>query len=144
MCIVRILSNVMLFLYRSCLLKIKDSWFLSPEMEIFSALLNLYEGNLLVTGGFPSQRPATRSFDAFFYLRLNKRLTKQLRCRWFETPSPLLWRHCNVFRINKYIPSPNNHIFAPKHKILFTRDRSKVTKTLCLFYPHTSMKLFLL
>ena len=31
MCVVRMLSNVMLFLYRSCLLKIKDSWFLIPD-----------------------------------------------------------------------------------------------------------------
>ena len=35
---------------------------------------------------FPSQRPVTRSFGVFFDLRLNKRLSKQLRRRWFETP----------------------------------------------------------
>ena len=34
----------------------------------------------------------------FFYLRLNKRLSKQSRSRWFETPSRSLWRHCNVVR----------------------------------------------
>ena len=34
-------------------------------MEIFSALLALYEGNPPVTGGFPSQRPVTRSFGVF-------------------------------------------------------------------------------
>ena len=45
---------------------------------------------------FPSQRPVTRSFDAFFGLRLKKRLSKQSRCQWFETPSRLLWHHCNV------------------------------------------------
>ena len=38
----------------------------------------------------------TRSFDVFFDLRLNKRLSKQSRRRWFETPSRSLWRHCNV------------------------------------------------
>ena len=32
-----------------------------------------------VTGGFPSQRPVTRSFDVFFDLRLNKQLSKQSR-----------------------------------------------------------------
>ena len=32
----------------------------------FSALLALCEGNSLVTGEFPAQRPVTRSFDAFF------------------------------------------------------------------------------
>ena len=48
-----------------------------------------------VTGEFPSQRPVTRSFDIFFDLRLNKRLSKQSLGWWFETPSPSLWRHCN-------------------------------------------------
>ena len=32
----------------------------------------------------------------FFYLRLNKRLTKQSRSRWFVTPPRSLWRHCNI------------------------------------------------
>ena len=38
-------------------------------------------------GGFPPQRPMARRFDAFFGLYLNKRLSKQSRRRWFETPS---------------------------------------------------------
>ena len=44
----------------------------------------------------PLTKPVTRSFDVFFDLRLNKRLIKQSRRRWFETPSRLLWRHRNV------------------------------------------------
>ena len=48
------------------------------------------------TGEFPSQRPVTRSFDVFFDLRLNKRLSKQSRRRWFETQLRPLWRHYNV------------------------------------------------
>ena len=35
----------------------------------------------------PSQRPVAQSFDVFCELRLNKRLSKQSRRRWFETPS---------------------------------------------------------
>ena len=65
-------------------------------METFSALLVLCTRNSLVTGEFPSQRPVTRSFDVFFDLRLNKRLSKQSRRWWFETPLRSLWRHCNV------------------------------------------------
>ena len=38
-------------------------------METISALLYLCAGNWLVTGEFPSQKPVTRSFDAFFDLR---------------------------------------------------------------------------
>ena len=36
--------------------------------------------------------PVTQSFDVFLDLRLNKQLCKHSRCRWFETPSCLLWR----------------------------------------------------
>ena len=43
----------------------------------------------------PAQRPVTRSFDVFFDLRLNKRLSKQSWRCWFETLSRPLWRHCN-------------------------------------------------
>ena len=41
------------------------------------------------------KRPVTRRFDAFFDLRLNKRLSKKSRCRWFVTSSRSLWCHCN-------------------------------------------------
>ena len=44
-------------------------------------------------------RPVTWSFDVFFELRLNKRLSKQSRRQWFETLSHSLGRHCNVFKI---------------------------------------------
>ena len=38
-------------------------------METFSALLAFCVGNSPVNGEFPAQRPVTRSFDIFFYLR---------------------------------------------------------------------------
>ena len=65
------------------------SWW-RHQMEIFSA------GNSPVTGEFPSQRAATRSFDVFFDLSLNERLNKQSWGWWFDTPTRPLWRHCNV------------------------------------------------
>ena len=64
--------------------------------ETFSALLAICAGNSPVAGEFPSQRTVTRSFDVFFDLRLNKRLSKQSWGWWFETPSCPSWRHCNV------------------------------------------------
>ena len=42
-----------------------------------------------------TQRPVTRGFDDFFDLLLHKRLSKQSRGWWFETPSRLYWSHCN-------------------------------------------------
>ena len=50
-------------------------------------------GEFTGPGEFPTQRPVTRSFDVFFDLRLNKRLSKQPWGWWFETPSWSLWRH---------------------------------------------------
>ena len=57
-------------------------------METFSALLAICVENSPVPGEFPEQRPVTRSFDVFFDLRLNKRLSKQWGW-WFETLSCL-------------------------------------------------------
>ena len=64
-------------------------------MEAFSALLALCAGNSPFRGEFPLQRPVTRSFDLFFDLRPNKRLSKQSWGWWFEMPSRSFWRHCN-------------------------------------------------
>ena len=65
-----------------------------------SALLALCAGNSPVTGEFPSQRPVTQSFDVFFDICLNKRLSKQSWDWWFEMPSRSLWSHCNVTHDN--------------------------------------------
>ena len=65
------------------------------QMETFSVLLAVCAGNSPVTGEFPTQRPVTRSFDVFFGLHPNKRLSKQSWGWWYETPSCPLWRHCN-------------------------------------------------
>ena len=64
-------------------------------METFSALLAICAGNSPVPGEFPAQRPVTRSFDVFFDLCLNKRLSKPWWDWWFETLSLPLWRHRN-------------------------------------------------
>ena len=46
-------------------------------METVSALLAICAENSPVSGEFPTQRPVTRSFDVFFDLRLDERLSKQ-------------------------------------------------------------------
>ena len=65
------------------------------QLETFSALLAICAGNSPVTGEFHAQRPVTRSFDVFFDLSLNARMSKQSRGWWYGTPSRPLWRHCN-------------------------------------------------
>ena len=53
-------------------------------------------GNIFrVTGHLCAQRPVTQSFDVFFDLHLNKRLSKQSWGWWFETLSRPVWLHCN-------------------------------------------------
>ena len=68
-------------------------WF--HQIETYSALLELCAGNSPVTVELPSQRPVTRSFDVFFDLCLNKRLSKLSWGWWFETPPRSLWRYCS-------------------------------------------------
>ena len=81
---------------------LNKSWILS----IIRGMMTSSNGNIFrVTGPlcgeftgpreFPTLRPVTRSFDVFFDLRLNKRLSKQPLGWWFETPAWSLWRHRN-------------------------------------------------
>ena len=74
------------------------SWW-RHQTETFSALLAICAGNSPVPGEFPTQRPVTRSFDVFYDLRLNNRLSTQSWDWWFETLSCTLWRHCNIHRL---------------------------------------------
>ena len=59
-------------------------------METFSALLAFCEGNPTVTGGIPAQWPVTRSYDVFFDLRVNKRLSKESKRQLLEMAFALI------------------------------------------------------
>ena len=50
------------------------------DMETLSALLVLYVGNPLVTGGLPSQRTSNAIFDSFVVVRPKKLLNEQSSC----------------------------------------------------------------
>ena len=65
-------------------------------METFSPLLAIPAGNSPVPNEFPAKRPVTQSFNVFFDLHPNKRLSKQWWGWWFETQSCPLWRQCNA------------------------------------------------
>ena len=103
------------------------SWW-RHQMETFSALLAICAGNSPVTGELPAQRPVTRSFDVFFDLRLNKRLSKQWRGRWFETPSRSWWRHCNDLIVTAVSMPLRHHVGVSKSSIL---DSSYVWVYVC-------------
>ena len=70
----------------------------SPNGNIFRVTGPLC-GEFTGPGEFPTQRPVTRSFDVFFDLPLNKRLSKQPWGWWFETPSWSLLRQCNEIMV---------------------------------------------
>ena len=89
-----------------CILEGHPAWW-RHQMETFSALLAICAGNSPVTGEFLTQRPATRSFDVFFDLDLNERLSEQPWGLWFETPSRPLWRHGNgLVAVQTQSPNP--------------------------------------
>ena len=77
-----------------------EHWFLLASMmtssngNIFRVTGHLC-GEFTGTREFPAQRPVTQSFDVFFDLRLNKRLSKLPWGWWSEMLSRPLWRHCN-------------------------------------------------
>ena len=62
-------------------------------------------------GEFSALRPVTRSFDVFFDLCLNKRLSKQSWGWWFETPSRPLWRQRNDNMLHIVSIVHTNHVY---------------------------------
>ena len=94
----------------SCWISLKEImiyWHFPLSRENEMAMMTSSNGNIFrVTsplcgeftgpGEFALQRPATRSFDVFFDLRLNKRLSEQPWGWWFETLLWSLWRQCNA------------------------------------------------
>ena len=112
------------------------SWW-RHQMEPFSTLLALCAGNSPVTGEFPSQRPVTRSFRAFFDLCLKKPVEQTIATWWFEAQTRSLWCHCNVHgQQSKDRPGASEVILEYMGKI----DRAEITtkhdttQTVGIFY----------
>ena len=79
-----------------------DSWWLIIHLQ--THMMTSWNGNIFCVTGhlcgeftglrwIPRTTGQTQSFDVFFDLRLNKRLSKQSKRRWLETQSRSLWRH---------------------------------------------------
>ena len=104
------------------------------QMETFSALLALCAGNSPVNGEFPAQRPVARSFDVFFDLRPNKRLSKQSWGWWFETPSHTHY-DVIIMKLKKKktigICDPDGYRIPRAYAISVLRSESKWNKMLC-------------
>ena len=107
-------------------------------------------GNSPVIGGFPWQRPVTRSFDVFFDQRLNKRLSKRSWGWWFETLTRPLWRHCNVKSYNT-MPEDQSALrgFGVKYYVsndklhnMYYQRRPKKLWDIDLTWTHSSQSMF--
>ena len=115
-----------------CYYRVMLSWW-RHEMEKISALLAFWAWNSPVPGEFPAQRPVARSFNVFFDLCLNKRLNKQSRHRWFETPSGSLWRHCKVNASLSSFESSYMYVYF----FIWLHSRSYKSKTFLPLYFST-------
>ena len=98
-------------------------------------------GEFTGPGEFPAQRPVTRSFDVFFDLRPNKRLSKQPWGWWFETPSWSLWHQCNDY----FTHFGNEFIICHLAQFLWTLTYRRIYKkyrilvrVICLNVSHVS------
>ena len=84
----------------------------------------------------PFTKASDAELDVFFHLCLKKRLSKQSQGWWFETPSPSLWRHCNVQHIDMALFSTNylqthvTHASVPKWPVNLWRDLNTIQNKL--------------
>ena len=109
-----------------CIGYIVSTWTWSVYMMTSS------NGNIFgVTGHLCAQRPVTWSFNVFFDLRLNKRLSKQTWGWWLETQSHPLWRHCNEDKLLcKHICGEWKKIYSEHRKSTIYRNLSFCSKLL--------------
>ena len=93
--------------YMALIAKIVRFWSRLVSMNIYFHVVSFLNDDVIKWKHFPrywlfvrvihrlhAQSSITLSFDVFFDLLLNKRLSKQSWCWWFETPWHSFWRHC--------------------------------------------------
>ena len=71
------------------------------QMEAFSVFLAICEWNHRSPINASNEGQWRGALMFSFGQRLNKRLSKQSRHRWFKTQSRSLWRHCNVTALDQ-------------------------------------------
>ena len=87
--------------YRDLTFKQKCFWW-HDDMETFSTLLALSEGNLSVTSGSPSQKDSYEELQRCL-VRLHKILNEKSSCRLFSWAAKMLmWWHYNLEHIIHY------------------------------------------
>ena len=94
-------------LHKSSILQYKIAWWRHQMLTIFRVTGPLW-GAFIGHQWIPLTKSVTRSFDVFFDLRLNKRLSKQSRWWWFE-----IWNLCSMV----HVPTPlsSRYIFHQQY-----------------------------
>ena len=84
---------------RSMLISISNDAQVFFRIMMTSSNGNIFHVTGSLCGEFTVHRwfPHSKLWFLIFDLSLNKRLSKQSSGWWIETPSPALWRHCNVY-----------------------------------------------
>ena len=96
------------FTQRRMLMRKIFSWDLIRCLPITSSNGNIFRvtgplwGKSICHRWIPPTKVSKAELNVFFDLHLNKRLSKQPRLRWFETPSRSLWRQYNVERRDNF------------------------------------------
>ena len=78
--------------FRWFCISMMTSWYNGSIFCVIGPLWGEFTGHWCI----PFTKVSGAGFDVFFDLHLNKRLSKQSRHRWFETPSRSLWSQCNA------------------------------------------------
>ena len=116
------------------------------QLEIFSALLLLSCGEFTVHWWIPLTKASDAEFEVFFDLRLNKRLSKQSRCRWFEMAVRSLWRHTNGLSPSNIHPRVQQHnlyfrvhflYISLHHRRVFSADERRREHVMSLLLTRT-------
>ena len=111
------------------LLSFYQIYMITSSIGNISALLAFCAGNSPLTGESPpppSQTPVTRSFEVFFDLRLNKRLCKHWRRRWFKTSLCSLWRHFSSSVISNLLFCQDDVIKSSRQDLAILCGTSRV------------------
>ena len=87
-------TDAISYIYISCFYDDVIKWKHVPRHWLMCRNSPVTAGKSPVNSPHTDRRRGALMF--FFDMRLNKRLSKQSRRRWFQAPWRSLWRHCNV------------------------------------------------
>ena len=115
LCENRVLDLLIIGYWSQCILGFVQRMMTSSNGNIFRVTGHM-RGEFPGPRWIPHTKASERSFDVYFDLRPNKRLSKHLWGWWFETQSRPLWRHrngnCCFHHTNPWISKGEGGVFV--------------------------------